>query len=276
MDNIFPLVSVVMAVYNGEETVSDAIESMQRQTWQDWEFIVIDDASTDKTNEVLQRKSSHDTRIRVFRNKTSKGLAASLNVGWKLARGSLIARMDADDISLPTRLQKQVDFLKQNNDVTVLGTGILVKNKEGEIVGQVSRPSSHAELRNQILYKVPFFHPTVMMRKKFLEDSGGYNEKFLRAQDYELWSRSIDKACYANLLEPLLQYTATEKQTFKSIFWGAYAIYRAATLHGAWIQRLFCPVRFFASSIASCSGVRSISLKRAALQDQKASKFKTM
>ena len=264
MDDTFPSVSVVMAVYNGEDTVSDAIESIQSQTFDEWEFIIVDDASTDNTNAVLQSKSKYDKRIRIFQNKINKGLAASLNFGWQQARGPLIARMDADDISLPTRLQKQVNFFKQNEDVSVLGTGVFIKNKKGEILGQASRPTRHAELRKEILFKVPFFHPTVLMRKKFLEKSGGYNEKFLRAQDFELWSRCVDKACYANLLEPLLQYSAPEQQSWKSIYWGAYAIYWAAVQHGSWVQGALCPMRFIVSSIISRLGIRPTSLLREA------------
>lgn len=262
MQDLLPEVSIVMPVCNGGETVQAAIESIQHQTFHDWEFIIVDDGSTDNTADILKRKSEEDSRIKIIRNKINMGLSASLNRGCKRAKGQLIARMDADDISLPTRLEKQFNFLKEHDEVSVLGTAILAKDDTGKIVGTVSRPSHHKELQQQILYKLPFFHPTVMMRRTFLEQYGWYDENLLWGEDYELWSRSIDTALYANLSEPLLHYAADSKPSLKRICWGVYTIHRAAIKYGNWRQRIWCPLRFFLSSVFQRLGLMRTSLVR--------------
>ncbi|MFK8029511.1 MAG: glycosyltransferase family 2 protein [Gammaproteobacteria bacterium] len=206
--NPVPAISIVMAAYNEERDIGKAIESVLAQSFEDWELIVIDDGSTDSTANVLRSFAERDDRIRLICNETNIQLSASLNKGVGLARAELIARADADDINLPDRLQSQFDYFQLHDDVDVLGTGAYMLDKAGDRVNSVSLPQSHDELAQLPFLKTHFFHPSVMMRKRFFEVAGYYDTSYLRAEDKELWLRGISVGCrYANLPEPLIEYS---------------------------------------------------------------------
>lgn len=257
MSRTHPAVSVVMAVFNGQQSLADAITSIQSQTLRNWELVVVNDASVDSTGLILNELSSGDQRIRVFNNHSNMGLAASLNFGWRKARAPLIARMDSDDISLPQRLETQYAAFQRQKDLSVLGSAVFLRERGGKIIGRATRPATHDELFDRILYEVPFFHPTVMMRRGFLELAGGYDTQFRRAQDYELWSRCITKARYANLSEALLTYTRPDKYSLQSIYWGTRALYRAAKLYGNSSQKIICPLRFLCAAVMTNAGLHT-------------------
>jgi len=244
-----PRVSVVMSVFNDAETLHSAIASIQSQTSQDWQLIIIDDGSTDATPTILREYSQHDERIQVQTNSVNQGLALSLNRGWRIAKSDLIARMDADDLSHPDRLAQQVAFLETHQEIDVLGTSALIKNKIGEILGCSHRPTESNVLASRIMWENPFFHPSVVMRRSFLERAGGYDEKFYRAQDYELWSRCTSWARYANIDNPLITYTQSDGTSWKSVLFGTYAIYRAAGHLNSITSRVWYPARF---AISAC------------------------
>lgn len=188
-----------MAVKDGEQYLRQAIDSILAQTFADFEFIIIDDHSSDSSVEIVQRY--RDPRIQHMINNKHSGLTASLNRGLKLARGEYIARMDADDISLPGRFEEQVDYLDQHPDVAVLGTGIKFIDGEGNPLEDVIFPAEHELIEWNLCFYNPIAHPTVMMRARVIQQVGGYDPKLERSQDYDLWWRVSSIGRLANLDE---------------------------------------------------------------------------
>jgi len=183
-----------MSVYNGEKYLRQAIDSILNQTFKDFEFLIINDGSTDRTAEILQ--SYQDSRIKVINNEKNIGLTKSLNKGLKLAKGEYIARMDADDVSLPTRLEKQICFLDENKEVGSLGAAWYIIDENSREMG-ISKSANNK-------HAVHFMcHGTALIRKNCLEEVGLYREVFERAQDYDLWLRIADEFEVANLSQPL-------------------------------------------------------------------------
>ncbi|MBN2503049.1 MAG: glycosyltransferase [Anaerolineales bacterium] len=200
-----PLVSVLMSVYDNASTLHAALDSILAQTLTDFEFIVIDDASPDNSKIIIHEYT--DSRFVLIENEGNLGLTAALNVGLRSAKGKYVARMDADDIALPTRLEKQITYLEQHPEVGILGTAAEVIGAEGESQGIARRPQADLAIRWMSLLANPFLHPTVMFRWELLvEHSLSYDERFSTAQDYDLWCRLLEHTQGANLAEPLLQY----------------------------------------------------------------------
>jgi Glycosyl transferase family 2 len=205
---ITPRVTVLMAVYNGELHLREAIESIIRQTFQDFEFLIINDGSTDRTRELIL--SYDDPRIRLVDNKHQLGLTRSLNRGLRLAEGEWIARQDADDVSEPERLARQVGFLEKHNEVALLGAWYRKIDSDGAVIGNRELPCSWTQIRWSLLFICPFVHSAVMLRKSLLvEQIGFYDEAFAYAQDYDLWSRIARRFSVANLAEYLVDYRTT-------------------------------------------------------------------
>tara|TARA_B100001287_G_scaffold72444_1_gene60079 strand:- start:11039 stop:12055 length:1017 start_codon:yes stop_codon:yes gene_type:complete len=201
-----PLCSVVMSVYNGSEFLSDAIESILQQTYKNFEFIIINDASTDNSLEII--KSYNDHRIVLIENKKNIFLAASLNKGIKASQGKYIIRMDADDISMPNRISKQVQYMENNPDIGICGTC-------SEIIGFNPGYSKYSAenhiIKYKLLYECHLLHPTIIIRSDIIEKHQlYYNESYRKNQDYELFVRAIDKTNYGNILDYLLKYRQTE------------------------------------------------------------------
>jgi glycosyltransferase involved in cell wall biosynthesis len=196
-----PAVSVLMAVFNGAPWVEDAIGSVLEQTLEDLELIVIDDGSTDATPEILGRV--RDPRLRVERRPPG-GLTRSLNVALGFARSALIARLDADDLALPERLERQRAFLAANAEVGLLGTGAREVDEAGRTAREIRPPADDRAIRRALIRRNPFVHSSVMMRRSVLERVGGYDEALPVAQDYDLWMRMSRLTRLANLPEPLV------------------------------------------------------------------------
>jgi len=205
MDN--PLVSVILSVYNGEKYLAEAIESILNQTYINFEFIIIDDGSTDKSLEII---ASYDDKRIVLVSRENRGLIASLNEGIEQAKGKYIARMDADDISLPNRLEEQIGFMKKNIDIGVCGTAIIGFGEEiKEKAWKLS--SADKSLKTELLFSSCFAHPTVMIRRDILIDNNlYYNENYVHAEDFELWTQMEKYTKFANLKNPLLRYRVLE------------------------------------------------------------------
>jgi glycosyltransferase involved in cell wall biosynthesis len=180
-----PKISVIMSVYNGGKYLREAIESILNQTFTDFEFIIVNDGSTDNSLEIIL--SYTDERIRIINNEKNIGLTKSLNKALKVARGEYIARQDADDVSLPNRFEEQIKYLKKHPEVVLLGTIAYLIDKNGKIIGKkvaLAKPS----LKD--LFKVnQFNHGSVMFKKEIVNQLGGYNELIRYSQDYELWLR---------------------------------------------------------------------------------------
>ncbi len=197
-----PLVSVVMAVHNGALWLSQAMESITRQTFSDYECIIIDDGSADGTLQIATSYASD--RITVFKNSSNLGLAASLSLGMQLARGRYLVRMDADDVCLPTRFERQVAFMEANPQIAASGCWV-------ETIGACSEiwryPVDHEVIRCELLFGPVLAHPAMILRREaFLTAGLSYDESFRFAQDYDLWERAAKKLRLANLPEVLLQY----------------------------------------------------------------------
>ncbi len=195
-----PAISVVMSVYNGEKYLKEAIDSILSQTYADFEFIIIDDGSTDKSLEIIS--SYHDQRIVLVQNEINIGLTKSLNKGIRLAKGKYIARMDADDISLPLRFEKQVLFMQEHPDIDICGTWYTTFEQHKYLQ---KLPLTHEQIKADLLFYTPIAHPTILMKKNIFKKYQ-YPENFLKAQDYALWIELIDKYKFSNLPESLLMY----------------------------------------------------------------------
>lgn len=200
-----PLVSVIMAVYNGERYLREAIDSLLAQTFDDFELIVIDDGSTDGTSALLAAYA--DPRLKVLTNGTNLGLTRSLNRGLAEASGCYVARQDADDVSMPERLERQVAFMENHSEVVVSGSAVVWMNEAGQLVGiEDEPPQSDAAIHWTLLLHNAFRHSTVIVRREVLvKHALRYDETARYAQDYDLWSRVARQGQTANLRERLVR-----------------------------------------------------------------------
>lgn len=188
-----PEISVLLPVRNGAEFIDDAITSICSQTFSDWELLIIDDGSTDRTSEICERRADEDSRIRLH-SIGEQGLVPALNAGLELARGTIIARMDADDVSLPDRLEKQRRALIETPEEAVVSC--LVDAFPAEQVGEgmglyvdwLNSFVTHEEIARNFFVESPIAHPTSMLRKKTVSDVGGYSDNGW-PEDYDLWMR---------------------------------------------------------------------------------------
>jgi glycosyltransferase involved in cell wall biosynthesis len=196
-----PLISVVMSVHNAQNYLKEAVESILNQTFHDFEFIIIDDKSTDESPKILS--SYTDTRIVIFQNNENIGLTRSLNKGILSTRGKYIARMDADDISVAARLSIQYDFLEKNPKVAACGSWVKLIGDNPSSVWK--SPCGHNQIRATLLFNSALFHPTVMMRRAMI-GSTPYNDDFYCSQDFDLWVRLSNRYHIQNISRVLLHY----------------------------------------------------------------------
>lgn len=200
-----PQISVVMSVHNGEVYLKEAIESILNQTYINFEFIIINDASSDNSEQII--KEFTDKRILLINNEENLGLTKSLNKGINIAKGKYIARMDADDISEVSRLEKQFNFLETNDSCSVVGSNIQLIDKEGNSLEIVKYPESSEENLGNIFFANCVVHSAAMFKKSEFETIGGYNEEYKKAQDYDLWFKFIKNGgSLYNIQEPLVKY----------------------------------------------------------------------
>ena len=197
-----PKVSVIMAVKDGRKYLRQAIDSVLGQAFGDFEFIIIDDGSADGSQSIIENYT--DPRIQLIRNQNHLGLSASLNAGLQAARGEYIARMDADDVCLPERFEKQVRFLDQHSQIAVLGTGIRLIDEKGLAIQDVPMPADNDLIKWQLGFLNPIAHPSVMMRGAVVRQAGGYDPQLTHAQDYDLWWRLSAANPLANLSDILM------------------------------------------------------------------------
>ena len=196
-----PRISVLMAVYNGGSLLGPAIESILRQSEKRFEFLIVDDGSTDDSVATIER--FRDPRIRLIRHDTNQGLAASLNTGLAEARGEYIARLDADDLAMPGRLARQADYLDRHPELGLLGSNAIFVDEAGRRIDQSDYPRSPLAVRWASLLQNPFIHSTVMMRRSVLaENALRYDAEMTTTQDYDLWLRCLVHTDAANLSEP--------------------------------------------------------------------------
>ena len=188
-----------MSVFNQEKYLEESIKSILSQTFRDFEFIVVNDACSDRSYEILKYWADKDSRIKIIANEENIGLTKSLNKAIKEARGEYVARQDADDISLPERLEKQVSFLDKHPEIKILGTFGYIIDENGKVLGGYRTSVSYANIKRDLIKKNPFMHTSVMIKKEIINKVGDYNEKFNVSQDYELWFRILRVAIGENL-----------------------------------------------------------------------------
>jgi len=211
-----PLISILLPVYNGELFLRESIESILKQTYTNWELLIVDDGSKDNSSVIIE--SIKDDRIR-FIKKNNTGLGDTLNQMLSFAKGDFIARQDQDDISLPTRLEKQTDFLLKNPGVSLVGTWSKIINSKDIDTGRYHKhPTANKEIKMDLFFDNPFVHSSVMLRKAILNDCGLYNDKLPSlVQDFEYWFRISQKYEVANIAEILLEYREIETSISRTI-----------------------------------------------------------
>lgn len=214
-----PKVSVVMAVFNSERYIRQAIESILNQEFKNFEFIIINDCSGDNSLEMIKDYSKKDKRITVINNHSNQGAASARNSGIKVARGKYIAIMDSDDISVLDRFKKSVAFLDAHKEIGLLGGAYKVIDEQGAEIGTVATFVKDIDIRRQMFIGCPFGHGTTMIRKSALDHVGSYNKDMHSSHDYDLWARVAKKYKMANLSTILCSWrintkgiTSTKKQ----------------------------------------------------------------
>lgn len=198
-----PDITVILPVYNGEEHIAECIESVLNQTFENFEFTIVDDASTDKTPTILKKYSEKDKRIKVITHAKNRKQTAAANTAIETAQGNFIARIDADDVALPERFEKQRFFLIANEEYGMVGSWTDTIDENGDIMGQWKTSSTDGSLKWDLLFGTSFAHASVMMRTKIVKQVGLYQSP--EAEDYDLWSRISHVSKVANIGEVLQQ-----------------------------------------------------------------------
>ncbi len=206
-----PLVSVVMPVYNSEKYVAEAIESILNQTYKNFEFIIVNDASTDNSLEIIKKYAKKDKRIKIITNPVNYYISKTRNVGIKLAKGKYIITHDSDDISLPTRIEEQVDYLNKHSKVGVVGSWIQLFNDSNSETSIRKYPEDDESLRKMIFFCSPIAQPVSAIRKEVFNKIGLYSEIDPPSEDLYLWFMIGTKFKYANIQKVLLKYRFHEK-----------------------------------------------------------------
>jgi hypothetical protein len=198
-----PPLTVLMPVYNAAPHLRQALDSVLAQSYRDYELLAIDDGSSDGSREILRTCS--DPRLRLVEHSRNLGLTASLNEGLVLARGALVARQDADDVSRPERFERQVGFLRAHPEVALVGSQAAVIDAAGRRLGSLEKPCEATALRFELLFDNGFVHSAVMFRRSVVRDElGGYDASYRYCQDFALWSRLVRSRAAANLPQTLL------------------------------------------------------------------------
>lgn len=210
---MMPRISVLMPVYNGERYVRKAIDSILSQSFRDFEFIIIDDGSTDRTSQILAAAAMRDLRVRIISHE-NRGISPSLNAGLAVARGELIARMDADDVSLPDRFALQVAYLDAHRDCALVGGQIMFTDPADWPLTTMQHPLDHdGVVATMMAGSESLSHPTVMFRRDIALEIGGYSLRFEHAEDIDFFLRMGERGKLANLPDLVLHY----RQHHKSI-----------------------------------------------------------
>ncbi len=207
-----PAITVLMPVYNAEKYLADAIDSILNQSFNDFELLIINDGSTDSSEKIILSYS--DSRVRYMKNEKNIKLIATLNKGIEIANGKYIARMDADDVSLPSRLQVQFDFMESNPNVALCGSWFELI---GDRTGIAKYGGEHNEIMMKMLYQCHFCHPSVIMRKSMIDTFDvKFDSAYIHAEDYDFFVRIGEKYKLANIQTALLKYRIHERSVSAS------------------------------------------------------------
>lgn len=212
-----PKISVLMAAHNQEQFIKKSIKSILNQSFKDFEFLILDDASKDKTLNIIKKFQKEDKRIRLFRNEKNLGLTKSLIKLTRLARGEFIARMDSDDISLKSRFNDQISWFENDKKKVLVGTsGFKIDNKDKIISNINLKNLSHEKIKKKLIFSNFFLHSSTMFKKKIFLKIGGYRSFFNFAQDYDLWCRLSRNGKIGNLEKKLIKIRYHEKSLSKT------------------------------------------------------------
>lgn len=225
---ILPLVSIIMSMRNSASTVTKAVYSLQHQILQDWELILIDDGSTDESSAIIEELN--DKRIRLVREPVSAGLATRLNQAVNLSRGEFIARMDADDVCFPERLAQQVERLRLDSGLDLVGCGAVVFTSNGELIGEMPIGLTHQDIVSRRFAGFPLPHPTWCGRAAWFRRNP-YDSKPTYAEDHELLLRTLDTSKFAGLDSVLLGYRQ-DRLNLRKILPGRAALARSFWRYG--------------------------------------------
>ncbi len=207
-----PEISLIMSVYNGEDYLCEAIDSVLKQTFTNWELIVINDCSTDKTGEILNNYALQDSRVKVYTNEVNLRLPSSLNKALSLAQGKYIARMDADDVCLPDRLEKQYAFMEKNQDIALSSCRFMTLKNGVISSGGCGGKNDNESIKALLLVTNPILHPGIIARAEVIKKLG-YDKNFTCTEDMELWTRFILAGENVQILpEYLMIYRLHDKQ----------------------------------------------------------------
>lgn len=207
-----PLISVILPVFNCEKYIQECIDSILKQTYQNFEVLIFNDGSTDKTKSILSEYKDH--RLKIYHKASNEGYVFLLNEGISLAKGKYICRMDGDDVCEINRFSEQVKFMETYPEVGVSGSFVKVFGNKLSYVWKL--PVSDQSLKASLPFRIPFIHPSVIIRKSLLiENNIKYKNEFLPAEDYELWNNLASKTRFANIPLPLIKYRQHQYQISK-------------------------------------------------------------
>ena len=213
MDNHKPKISVIMPFYNDQKFLDQAIASIVNQTFKDFEFIIINDASTEDADKIVQ-KYLLDERIIYVKNIENQGIVKNLNHGLKIAKADIIARMDGDDVAEPARFSNQFTFLEQNKDIDVVGSFVKIIDENDAQTDQRTKPIDPELIKKDLIIYSPVVHPAVMFRKDVINSVGGYRQQYLFSEDIDLWYRVVYSGHkISNVPEFLLNYRYHKNST---------------------------------------------------------------
>lgn len=201
-----PKVSVIMSVFNGERFLRDSVLSIFDQTFKDFEFIVVNDGSTDNSLKILNDFQKIDSRIKIISNEKNLGLTKSLNVAIRESKGEYLARLDAGDLSLPERIEKQVTFLDKNPDIGLVGSFMHIIDVNGKILKEIKYPIGDKQLKKDLIKYNPFVHSSIMFRREVGAKIGFYSEDYIYTQDYNLYFKLFPYTQFANIPISLVKY----------------------------------------------------------------------
>lgn len=211
-------VTVLMSVYNDEEYLRDSVESILNQSYDNFEFLIYDDASTDGSTKILREYALKDKRIKLIVNEVNRGLSYNLDRGVKSSETKWIARMDADDIAVSNRLELQMSYIIDNPEIDILGGYATDIDENGNKLGLRKVPITHEKI-TALIWTSPVIHPTVLFRKEAIIKAGSYNSELYRRQDYDLWFRCCAMNLnFANMDIPLIYYRVTDNYFKKNNF----------------------------------------------------------
>ncbi len=208
------LVSILMPVYNAEAYLSETLETIQSQTYQNWELFAIDDWSTDRSYEILLNFAKQDKRIKVYRNGKHRGVAGAANLALSMIKSNYVARMDADDLMHPERIAKQLKFLKENPDVVIVGSQCFLIDQNGQKIGEKKFPTKNNDIVKMIFRSIPIQQPSMMINRSLLpKDFIAYDQNKNTAEEVELLFKLFKYGKAANLADFLHFYRLHGKNT---------------------------------------------------------------